>query len=136
MIRSRILWSVIWAGISLAGCYVYSGGDRVGWINSLFMIGLTLLLLAAIYTVVNGGFFSVFVKGFKQLSANSEPSRNVFSRLFGGRKEDYGFEDPLDGSGSEAAEKRREKIRAWLAAVCFGAGALDTAFSFLLLSFL
>ncbi|MFD1425794.1 hypothetical protein JOD24_001582 [Kroppenstedtia sanguinis] len=119
MIRSRIFWTVILAFISVTISYA-AGGHLTGMINILFMTGLVLLMLAGGYYVWNGGFFNLVSKGFKILMPNRY-------------RKDFGFEEPLDGSGSEAEQEKRARIYSWIATVAFGVGLIDTSLSFLLI---
>ncbi len=119
MLQSRILWTGVLASVSVIGSFAAAQGDLTGMINILFMTGLALLMLAGGYYVWNGGFFNLVSKGFKMLL----PKRN---------QRDYGFEDPLDGSGSEAEEEKRARIKRWMATSIW-TGLIDTILSFLLI---
>lgn len=120
MIRSRILWTTVLATVSVIVSYAAARGDLTGMINILFMTGLVLLMLAGGYYVWSGGFFNLVTKGFKML----KPDRF---------RKDYGFEEPLDGSGGEAEAEKRARIHRWAATVGFWVGLIDTALSFLLI---
>lgn len=123
MIRSRMLWTVILVLVSVTASFASSKGDLEGGINILFMTGLVLLVLAGAHYVLGGGFFDLFTRGFRMLVPRQP-------------KEDYGFEDPLDGSGSEAEKERRARIKRWAASVVFWVGVINAALSFLLIPLL
>ncbi|SMO82991.1 DUF3899 domain-containing protein [Melghirimyces algeriensis] len=122
--KSRILWIAILTLASITACYIQAASEWEHFINSLFMTGIIPLMVAGGYFVINGGFFDAFAIGFKKMDI-------LPGQLFK-RKEEYGFEDPLDGSGSEEKKKRKKQTWAWIATVCFGVGIINTALSLLL----
>ncbi|WP_380702501.1 DUF3899 domain-containing protein [Salinithrix halophila] len=119
MWRKRISWISLLILASAAASYLWSGGMLEHWINAMFMIGLLLLVVAGGVYVINGGFFHVFSEGLKRLRIIKE--------------KEYGFEDSLNG---ETREERKERMARWITSVAFTVGLVDTALSFLLLSFL
>lgn len=123
MIRSRALWTAILVLVSVTASFFISKGDLEGGINILFITGLVLLVAVGIHYVLSGDFFDLFSKGFRMLIPRQP-------------KTEYGFEDPLDGSGREAEKERHTWIKGWAAPVGFWVGAIDAALSFLLLPFL
>ena len=96
--------------IGILVCGAYSLSEPLKWIDSLFSIGLLYLVVAGAVTVWKGGFFRVFVMGFR--------------RQFGRREDDFDVpEDPPDAS--------REK--SWIIPVFFTAGLFHIVLSIFLL---
>ncbi|MEW9031533.1 MAG: DUF3899 domain-containing protein [Planifilum fimeticola] len=97
--------------IGILICGAYSLSDRLKWIDSLFSIGLLFLVVAGAVTVWKGGFFRVFVMGFR--------------RQFGRWEDD--IHDPDDPPDSP------QKSRPWIVPAFFTAGLFHIILSILLL---
>lgn len=123
MWKNRWAWSLILFMVNLGSLYLFAGRDGIKWINSLFVTGLILLMVSGIYFVVNGGFFNVFTQGLRNLKLTRTP------------QSEYGFEEPLDGSGEENKRLTKEWFHQG-AFVCFLVGLGDTILSYVLTGFL
>lgn len=104
--------TLILLAIGLSICGAYSLSDRLKWVDSLFMIGLLFLMVAGAVTVWKGGFFRVFMIGF----------RRQFGR----------WEEDLD-KADNPAEPSQERSRPWIIPAFFAAGLFHITLSILLL---
>lgn len=123
MWKNRWTWSLILFVVNLGSLYLFAGRNTMKWINSLFVTGLILLMLSGIYFVIKGGFFNVFTQGLRNLKLTRTP------------RSEYGFEDPLDGSGEENKQLTKERFRQG-AFVCLFVGLGNTLFSYALIGFM
>ncbi|OYD07205.1 DUF3899 domain-containing protein [Paludifilum halophilum] len=121
MLKNRTLWCFVLILISLGATYALARGQWVEWINHLFTAGIILLVIAGSYTVIRGGFFNVFARGLKQLKPT------------GRSRSEYGFEEPLDGTGKEERDRQRKRQAKSVAFVCLIVGLADTALSYVLI---
>ena len=85
--------TLILLAIGISICGAYSLWDPLKWVDSLFLIGLLFLVVAGAVTVWQGGFFRVFVMGFR--------------KQFGRWENDY---DPAD----HPADSPQKKSHPWV----------------------
>src|SRR5690606_39509480 len=71
-IRKHFRKTMLLLAIGILLCGTYSLSDRLKWIDSLFITGLLFLVVAGAVTVWKGGFFRVFVMGFRRQSGRWE----------------------------------------------------------------
>lgn len=115
-----IPYSFLASLVALALTWVTSGFQLLSWINHLFLIGLLLLVIAAMIYVIRGGFFDTFAKSMKKVSKiNRSPSELDVS------DDDFATDETQAG-------KMKTLIKQ-LGIICFIAGLLCSLLSFVLL---
>lgn len=87
-----------------------SRGQKLGWINGLFLFGIGFLVVSGGTYVIRGGFFSLFARGFRKLVQRPE------------------MEDWVEKMDTNRTIKLQ-----WIVPACLLAGVVDTALSFALL---
>ncbi|MBO2532946.1 protein of unknown function [Planifilum fulgidum] len=111
-IRKHFRKTMLLLAIGILLCGTYSLSDRLKWIDSLFITGLLFLVVAGAVTVWKGGFFRVFVMGFR--------------RQFGRWENDF-------PATEDSPDSPRERSRPWIIPAFFTAGLVHILLSILLL---
>lgn len=119
MMRKKRVWSVIFITLVL---FLFLGfiskGNVLAFIDQSFLTGLFFLILAAGIFVVQGGFFSVFLRTFKK-----------FNKLPGQKRDDEDEDD------SPLAKEERRAFYKNLQFVCLNVGIILILASLLFLFF-
>jgi fatty acid desaturase len=119
MMRKKRVWSVIFITLVL---FLFLGfiskGNVLAFIDQSFLTGLFFLILAAGIFVVQGGFFSVFLRTFKK-----------FNKLPGRKQEDEDEDD------SPLAKEERRAFYQNLQFICLYVGIILILASLLFLFF-
>ncbi len=100
--------------ISFLLVFVISGFNLLRFVNTLFLTGLTLLMIGSVALIIQSGFFTVFISGFRKIMQSQE---EVYS----------------EPESSKSSNKKQSSWTQWISPVCLTVGLIHTLLSYLLL---